>query len=318
MKLILKSFLFFLSLAFATLAQASRACKTPSLYDFSVVTLESMSSDLSDIQGSVAVGTQLNLSDYEIKGNPYICIGAAVGRGVFLERGQIFKTLEIGDSDYVSDFRFAQMNGPILSKSPLSFFQTRVLGPVTTTERVHSHFSSLSRRNRTPALTVSHDLLRLEIEKEFSKYLRPVNTAPKTQGSLHIIDSQLPEVVADITHLKLDELSTIQILAPTSQRVILIHRGVAPRLHHLNVQLVGIEPKNVFWLFPVARQLSILHTADPQWGLPGHFFAPSADLSFYEGLVTGSLFIKNWLDDGQPGKNSGQVNGIFPPKNPLN
>jgi len=78
----------------------------------------------------------------------------------------------------------------------------------------------------------------------------------------------------------------------------------------------SVSPNNILFVFPHAESLYItmsgtsdIYGQDLRIGIPGSILAANADVTFENGLITGSLFAKNiYGGDSKGGSNGGQVN----------
>jgi choice-of-anchor A domain-containing protein len=75
----------------------------------------------------------------------------------------------------------------------------------------------------------------------------------------------------------------------------------------------GLTPQNIVWNFPNATKLFIAYSGMANYGLPGTFVAPNAQVTFNNARITGALFAKSILGKADSldckGVVSGQVNG---------
>lgn len=281
-----------------------------------------MTVDASDIQGAIAVGTDFTASKYELRGNREICLAAAIGRSFNFHSGQIQSNVESLAAGFGSKVSYSKVNGNIRTNSLLSLTNTTVTGTVHTSSGViKSNATAKVTTTRKVDGRVNFDTLKRELGDVVQKWSsQPDNTRFENEnGVLKIVAKEENSIVhlSNVT-LEYKNFHTIDIVAAGAQKVVLVFTERVVNLEHLDVRIAGINSKNIIWVFPNAEQLNINYVADPVYGLPGLFLAPYAELSFYEGLITGGVYVRSWIDDGVPGKKSGQVNDAIPVPKPLN
>ena len=80
--------------------------------------------------------------------------------------------------------------------------------------------------------------------------------------------------------------------------------------------LGGLTPANIIWNFPNAQTLLIEGSGNDQYGMPGTFLAPNAQVTFLSARITGALFagsivgMANSYSCDSATLNAGQINGI--------
>ncbi|HRO68132.1 MAG TPA: choice-of-anchor A family protein, partial [Pseudobdellovibrionaceae bacterium] len=138
----------------------------------------------------------------------------------------------------------------------------------------------------------------------------PATLTPRIEGSVSTVELGTGTGVVSLSAADFKKGTTLVLKGAPQNHLVINIRGDRVVLDGLNVILEGgLRPSRIRWNFVDAASLFIVRTHDPVLGIPGILMAPFADAQFYEGLITGSLWVRNLLYDPNCGfKRSGQIN----------
>lgn len=285
------------------------------LNDISLLTMESARMERSDVQGVVVTGGNLTIQDYEIAGNKKW--GAIVGGSLNLNRGQIRGSTELQGG--ASTVQNSLIRGNVQSVQTVSVIQAQIRGTLTSQNRPRIQNGSVSSyRKQNPRFDVKLSDLSAELQNKSASLaqLSP-NTSLQQVGSNKLIQATEALSVVRVSSQDLRNQHVMIQASGASQIVIQINEA-AVDLSHVTVTLAGIAPEKVSWVMDSATTLMIQNTGEPSLGLPGFVYAPKAFAQFYEGLITGGLYVRTLGFIPEFGLKSGQINGIPSEQNPLN
>jgi choice-of-anchor A domain-containing protein len=88
----------------------------------------------------------------------------------------------------------------------------------------------------------------------------------------------------------------VTIQGSAKQKVIINVLGSDFDLSNVQVDLLGtIKPENIVWNFSSASSLKMIATKSATYGWPGQIVAPQASFEFYEGRLTGAVYVRNFV-----------------------
>jgi choice-of-anchor A domain-containing protein len=266
------------------LAEANSAvppARSLNLLDLQVFASRSIQAAHSDFQGPTAAGGDVDLSDFEIKGD------LTAGGRVTFRRGAV----EAGRADLVQVSTRGQASSSSVQLALLSHKLDR-LGARLANRRVTAQ----------AAITETQDGGRI---------LRTIDVG--AGGSLDVV-----ELKADQIASAWPVQTRIRIHGDGTSRLVVRVLGPDIRWRGVDFSMTGgIDPADVVFFFPQAYALDIadsggaLDGAGRSFGIPGSIVAPDASLRFGSALVTGQVFARDILPvSGSP---SGQINALVPP-----
>ena len=285
------------------------------LNDVSLMTIESARMEKSDVQGLVVTGGNLVLQDYEIAGSRKL--GAIVGGALQLRRGQIRGTTELQGSASIVESSLIQ--GDVKSVQVVSVTRAQIRGKLTSPNRPRITNGNISSyRRETPRFAVKISDLSAEMINQSAALARlQPNTSLQQLGDKKLMQATEGLSVMRISSQELRRQHLVIQAAGAEQIVIQINEADVD-LSDVTVTLSGLAPEKLSWVMDSAISLMIQRTGDPSLGLPGFVYAPKAWAQFYEGLITGGLYVRQLGFIPEFGLKSGQINGIPFDDQPLN
>lgn len=282
----LLSFLF-LAAPFTAFAQN---CYLPTLESFAAYAIGDMDVRFSDHEGLSGAGGNLNAENFLFEGRAENCLALSVGGSLFFRDGTAGNSIE------------AQQ---------VSLTRVNVAKGTSGSLLAGTYHNAKARRVQLSRLSVNHAQLAADLIYS-SKVLNSWNDTltPVRDGSLYTVVLNNGTGVVSFQASDFQVGTTLIIKGRPENHLVINIRGDRVILDGLNVRLEGgILPSSIRWNFVDATFLYIVRTHDPVLGIPGVLLAPCADAEFYEGLITGSLWVRNLYYHPARGlKHSGQIN----------
>lgn len=268
----------------------AQICYTPRLQDFSAYATGSMDVRNSDHEGLSGAGRDLFAEHFLFEGRREQCQALSVAGLLDFRDGTAGESIEAGEA------RLTRVN--------LRRGRSESVRPGL-------YRSSKAPKGRIQFLNVDHAALERELisaSRQMGDW--PATLTPQIRGSVLTIQLGSGTGVASLSAVELKPGTTLVLKGVPQNFVVLNIRGSRVVLDGLNVILEGgIHASRIRWNFVDATSLFIVRTHDPVFGIPGVLMAPHANTQFYEGLITGSLWVKNLVYDPDCGfRNSGQIN----------
>ncbi len=285
------------------------------LNQFSLFTIQSAHMERSDVQGSVVTGGDLTIRHYEIAGSQRL--GAIIGGALSLDKGQIRGNTELQGG--ASGLESALIHGHVQSAESVHLSSAQIRGTLTSRKRPRIENGAISHfKKAEPRFSVSIADLAQEFRMKSAglAQLEP-NTIVQRIGMNLVIQATQALSVVKVTSQELRRQNLI-IQAVGVQQIVIQIEEPSVDLSDVTLTLIGLQSEKVSWVMDTARSLMIQRTGDPSIGLPGFFYAPNAYAQFYEGLITGGLYVNRLGFIPELGMKSGQINGIPAEQSPLN
>lgn len=194
--------------------------------------------------------------------------------------------------------------GGIEAKGNVSLYRVSVWGPIRSGNYLAASLSTFSGEDRGP----SAELKRLdEVAREISRTSERVG-ARKANQQPHRLDrgfrlhfvSRLPVAIFEISAQDLRRASVLAFAGSPETLYVVNVRGQDARFEGKDVTLLdGIRPKQVLFNFPEAETLKISASGSAKYGIPGALLAPKAATEFFNGRITGSLYVGDLRGNGQ-------------------
>lgn len=287
-------------------AQGQAQCKYPATVEaFSLFSRDGIEGKMSDVQGSIATLGSLELDRYEISGSAANCVALSVGGNAELSHLQVKKNAEVHGHLKTANMKFFAD----VSANSAHLVQTRVDGVLSSNKNPILSESSASRRNLSPRYRVGLEAIYQGLLNTSRNFLNmDANVQLKVDGQkMNIIANQEVSIVNIQTGDLIDKEISIQ--AAGAKKLIINVLAFDVNMVRTKVNLSGLLANQVFWNMPNTERLYIANTADREFGLPGRFYAPKAETEFYEGLITGGLYVRSLVYRSHRLWNSGQING---------
>lgn len=266
-----------------------------SIFDYNVYTKENLVYVKSDIQGYVATGDKAYLRSFNIleelrtTERPYSLVS---GSTVYLANGDVYNAgvLTLGNADIQNGYIEGDVvaNGDILMsrrntslagrKLPYSRNRVNFTEYNQTLDAASRYFSALKENVQVGTREVNNSqYLNLKADNDNGQ-LKNVFYLNKLESNLVIDAAGDPR-----------EYFVINVAANYNS------------LKYLDIKLLGgAEPSRILFNFYAAQTVELhasgassLSNREMGLGIPGTILAPQADVFFYEGLLTGSLYAKN-------------------------
>lgn len=279
-----------LALTFSASFASAESCFSPRLENFAAYAIGSMDVRNSDHEGLSGAGRDLYAEHFLFEGRKEQCQALSVGG--------------------LLDFRDGTA-GDTVEATQVQLTRVNLLRGQSESIRPGVYRSTKARRTRINFLNVDHRLLTqdlLSASQQMGAWAP--NLTPKVDGSVLTVELGTGTGVVSLAASDFKKGATLVLKGSPRNHLVLNIRGSRVVLDGLNVVLEGgLRPSQIRWNFVEASTLFIVRTHDPALGIPGILMAPFADTQFYEGLITGSLWVKNLIYDPNCGfKHSGQIN----------
>lgn len=272
--------------------------------DFNVYAKQTINYKRSDFQGAVGSGDQILLENFSILDIPAQRIikskASVITRDFFLNSGKVFY------GDVVATGQVSIQNGRVMSRGIYSPLINIINGGYT-----HGAYSNHPRRY--PDLT--------HYNFQLDTILDRLNSWRSTaRAAEHNNQWQVFSAVEDDKRLNVFEVSSLSKNILISNNgdareyfIIFINEKKNATLVNTNFKLINkAHRSNILFVFPEAKTLKIARSGsglgDRMVGIPASIFAPNTDVTFTDGLLTGSLFAKNLIGFDYSYNPGGQIN----------
>jgi choice-of-anchor A domain-containing protein len=280
----------------------SSNCQTSDLTNLVVYSKHNIEGDSSDYQGSIAAGNNVFLTHFYI--DQTSCQSISAKNNVAFVSGNT-KSSVTGLND-VKLISFST-KGNIESNGQITIKESGVNNLISPKRPTIINAGYKSFKRATIESDVQFERLNFQLDS-WSNNLKNMakNTNTKLiNNSLYI----LPTLSENIIELNANDLTNIVIKGNRDQKLIINIQGTSISLYGINISLLGgISAQNIVWNFYEAESLFISNTANGNIGIPGTVLAPKANAEFYEGLITGALYVNNLSFNENLHRNSGQIN----------
>lgn len=304
-----------LAVLFVALPGAAQTCKAPQLRDFAAYALETMDLKSSDYQGLAGAGVGIKAERFLFEGNRANCLAVATAGNFDLFSGSTLLPVESG----AAFLRNARVTGELVSLGKAELSASTVAGFVRSPVRPRLSNSSSQGHRSQAVLRTSHQLVAAQLFEASARMAAlPVSATVETSGGAIVVQGPGAVVVANLQAEAVGQIRRVVLRGTAEQNFVLNLWGDRAVLVGLQVILEGgVTPSRVSWNLPNADFLFISNTHDGVLGIPGAIYAPLATTEFYDGLVTGALYVRRIVFDSSRGfRNSGQINRaqiILPP-----
>jgi choice-of-anchor A domain-containing protein len=148
--------------------------------------------------------------------------------------------------------------------------------------------------------------------------LAPTVKASLTDGVLEVAATPGAYSIASITSTELSSAKVIRLKGDDVSVLVINVSGTQASLENLDLQLTGIQVGRVLLNFFEAQTLRVTASGSKELGIGATLLAPLASVTFWNGLVTGGLYVGSLCGDGQvnPGHFVGWLPEIVAPPAP--
>jgi choice-of-anchor A domain-containing protein len=125
--------------------------------------------------------------------------------------------------------------------------------------------------------------------------------------------------IADSDSLVLDSATftykkNIVLSGSSTKTLIITIKGEKVKINGMGITLVGdIGPQNIIWHFPEATVIELSYSGMKLLGIPGTILAPNARLIMNNALVTGAIYVKEFVGLADRADCSNRVSGQVNP-----
>lgn len=298
-----------------TLPAAAQTCRSPQLRDFAAYALETMDVKFSDYQGLAGAGQGIKAERFLFEGNRANCLAVATAGNFDLFSGSTLLPVEAG----TAFLRNARVTGELVSLGKAEITSSTVAGIVRSPVRPRLSNSSSQGHRAQAALRASHQLIAVQLFEASARMAAlPASASVENAGGALVIQGAGATVVANLQAEAVGQIKRVVLRGGADQNFVLNLWGERAVLVGLQVILEGgVTPSRVSWNLPNVDFLFISNTHDGVLGIPGAIYAPRATTEFYDGLLTGALYVRRIVFDSSRGfRNSGQINRsqiVLPP-----
>lgn len=294
-------------MSIVSLSAGAQNCKKPGLQDFAAYAIETMDLRSSDYQGLAGAGQGIKSENFLFEGNAAVCLAASSGGPFELRSGQAWFGVEAD----TMDLSHVLVKGDLVARRSATLSNSTVRGVVVSLSRPILANSSIRGRRSRPVFQVSHIDLAEQLRKASVDMAALLESSTvDSRGGAIVIEGRANTVVA---HLSADAVSAIRrVVLRGSERQNFVINLWGANVSLVNFQVIlegGVTPAQISWNLPTTKTLLIHNTHDGVIGIPGAIYAPEAVTEFYDGLLTGALYVRRIVFDARRGfAFSGQIN----------
>lgn len=293
--------------------QAKMGCVQPKLFDFAMYSAGNITGQSSDFQGLTGAKGTIFLTNFLIEQNSKNCLSLSSGKGIEIYSAQVTSNVESGGGLRSNAVRFA---GGVNTAGNVNIDNSNIVGTLNTSGKVKATRSSIKKViKENLEMRVDHDLIISEMKLKSLELsnLRATGIAqeiPSASGNKILLDATGDVSVFNITAQQLHNTSLLLLQGAQTQKIIVNINGEEIYLVGKDMKLAGgLKFENIIWNIHEAKYVKIQNTANGNFGIPGFVMAPLANVEFYEGLITGGLYVGNlFYNLTNTGLSTGQIN----------
>lgn len=237
----------------------------------------------SDFQGMTGTGQNISLQHFEmgLPGSPSNCTQIVAGQNVTISAGSVLGGIESGG---LVKLRNVNVRGKVKAARGVNLVNSPVRSEKVQTQAVKS------------VLNLGQFYL-----NQSAYFASQPDTSTYIPGRGRIEFPASPYGVTYIS-IRAEELAKFTVLhfsgTPDSTLIINV-RGASAAIARTDIQLLGIPLGRVLMNFPEAVKLDITASGSSQFGIPATILAPYAATGFWNGLISGGLYVGSLCGDGQ-------------------
>ncbi|GEM_PF-5598358 len=308
------SVLFSATQGWANLSQFNCTDKKFTLKDFRVYAVSSVTAMNSDYQGSLGSGDSIELTNFLIEkdsSNP--CISLSAQKNLYFEKGKSAGAVEAKDTAHLNQAHIAgeTSSNNIIANS--SYLQKKV----TYYDALQRENSTLGKKERLDQpfetqinhLSIKNELY--DLSKKLKQEPNQINISQCNELKNLNLNINKNHYIFSLNSSLLETCQLVVLKGNKNHSVTFNISGRNAQLVGFNVRLLGnIRYDSISWNFHESETLFISNTANGTYGIPGFVYAPLAQTEFYEGLITGGLYVNSIIFDMDKfkGQSSGQIN----------
>lgn len=279
-----------------TTSLAEAACPSVAPTDYLVFSRGEIRYEYSDFQGLTGAGGDFSFIRFELgpQPKPTSCQRLVVGGEVDLNSGHVSGAIEAGRR--------------------VSLSHVSVVGTVTAGGGVRIHQSST--RGRKTATTAAVRALPSTGDyfvRQSGLLGQLQATTRGTSATPGVLDIQATQPGYNVVWMSADEWSQYNVirLSSTNPSALLVINltGLRAGINAQDIRLIGMNFGQVVMNYVEAQELVITASGAREYGIPATILAPYAATAFWNGLISGGLYVGSLCGSGQvnPGKFVGWV-----------